>query len=144
MLAGLVGCVIPLLPGPPLSYIGLLVQQLRSDSPFSLKFLLVWAGIAIVITVLDYVVPLYGTKRLGGTKYGVWGCTIGLFIGLFFAPWGIILGPFIGAFVGEIIAGSNSDNAMKAAFGSFIGFLFGTLIKLVACVMMLYYMIISY
>jgi uncharacterized protein len=141
MVAGLAGCLLPFLPGPPLSYIGLLVMQLRSDPPFTSKFLWIWAGIMVVVTVLDYVVPIYGTRKFGGTRYGIWGCTIGLVVGIFVPPWGLILGPFLGAFAGEMIANSNAENAWKAALGSFIGFLFGTLLKLIACLVMLYYLV---
>jgi uncharacterized protein len=141
MLVRLAGCILPLLPGPPVSYVGLLMLQLRADPPFALKFMLLWAGIVVAVTALDYVIPLYGTKRFGGTRYGIWGCTIGLVLGLFIPPWGIIIGPFLGAFLGEVLANNNSDKALRAAFGSFIGFLFGTLLKLVTCVVMIYYFV---
>lgn len=140
---GIVGSVAPLPPGPPLSYLGFLVVQLRSDPPFSLKFMLIWAGIVVTVSVLEYVIPIYGTKKFGGSRYGVWGCTIGLFCGLFFGLWGIILGPFIGAFVGELIANNQSDKALKAAFGSFIGFLFSTLLKLIVCLVMAWYFVVA-
>ena len=140
MLVGILGCILPLLPGPPLCYIALLIQQLRSDPPFTSRFLWIWAGITIVVTVLDYVIPLYGTKRFGGSKYGIWGCTIGLIAGFWLGPLGIIIGPFVGAFIGEIIANNNSSQALKAAWGSFAGFLLGTLLKLVACVIMAWYL----
>ena len=141
MIGGLLGSVLPFLPGPPLSFVALLLMQLRTDPPFTAKFLWIWAGITLIITVLDYVIPMYGTKKFGGTKYGVWGCTIGLIGGIFIPPWGLIIGPFVGAFVGELIGNSNTDHALKAAFGSFIGFLFGTLLKLIACLLMFYYLI---
>lgn len=141
VLAGIVGSVVPLLPGPPLGYVGLLIQQFKSEPPFSVKFLLVWALITIVVFLLDYIVPMYGTKKFGGTKYGVWGCTIGLLAGLFFGPWGIIIGPFAGAFLAELIADSKSDTAFKAALGSFIGFLFSTLLKLITCFLMGWYLV---
>lgn len=141
MLVGILGCLLPFLPGPPVSYVALLIQQLRSDPPFTAKFLWIWAGITIVVVVLDYVIPLYGTKRFGGSKYGIWGCTIGLIAGFWFGPLGIIVGPFVGAFVGEIIANSNSSQALKAAWGSFVGFLFGTLLKLIACLVMGWYLV---
>lgn len=141
ILGGIVGSVVPLLPGPPLSYLGFLIVQLRSDPPFSLKFILIWAGVVIVVSVLEYVIPVYGTKKFGGSKYGLWGCSIGLVAGLFFGPWGIFLGPFVGAFVGELIANNQSDQALKAALGSFIGFLFSTLLKLVVCVVMAWYFV---
>lgn len=138
---GIVGSVVPFLPGPPLAYVGLLLQQLRSEPPYTVKFLLIWAGIIIVVSVLDYIIPLYGTRRFGGTKYGMWGCAVGLLAGIFFPPWGIIAGPFVGAFVGEMIANKQSDRALQAAIGSFIGFLFGTLLKLITCFVMGWYLI---
>lgn len=141
MLAGLAGCILPFLPGPPLCYLALLVQQLQSDPPYATEFLLIWAGVTLVITGLDYVIPLYGTKRFGGTRYGMWGCVIGLIGGLWVPPWGLIVGPFAGAFIGEMMGNANTDHALRAAFGSFVGFLFGTLLKLVACFVMGWYFI---
>jgi uncharacterized protein len=141
MLVGIAGSFLPVLPGPPLSYAALWVMQLRSDPPFTLTFLLIMLGVTILVTVLDYWVPIYGTKRFGGTKYGVWGCTIGLLIGLFVPPWGIILGPFVGALLGELAGNAKSDHAFKAALGSFLGFLFGTLLKLISCFVMGYYLV---
>lgn len=144
MVAGIIGCVLPLLPGPPLCFLALLLQQLRSDAPYSLYFLLVWAFIAVGITVLDYAIPVYGTRKFGGSKYGMWGSTIGLLIGLWFGPAGIILGPFLGAFIGEWLANTKMDQAFQAALGSFIGFLFGTLLKLVVCAVMAWYLFVNF
>ncbi len=141
IVAGLAGSVLPVLPGPPLAYAGLLLQQLREPPPFTTKFLLIWAGLTIVTVVLDYLVPIWGTKRYGGTKYGIWGCTLGFLLAFWLGPVGIIAGPFIGAFVGEMIAQQNSTLALRAAWGSVVGFLLGTVIKLIACVLMLYYLI---
>jgi uncharacterized protein len=143
LLAGIVGCIVPLLPGPPLAYIGFLFVQLKTEPPFTLTFMLVWAGIVLVVSLLDYLIPVYGTKKFGGSKYGLWGCTIGLFAGVWFGPWGIIIGPFAGAFFGELIASSQTDKALKAAFGSFIGFLFSTLLKLIVCVIMAWYFVLA-
>lgn len=143
MIIGLVGCFVPLLPGPPLSYVGLLVLQFRADAPFSSTFLLVWAGITMAVTAVDYFVPVWGTRRWGGSSYGMWGCAIGLVAGFWFGPLGIILGPFVGAFVGEMLRHQNSDAALRAAVGSFFGFLMGTIIKLIASGMMFYYFIVS-
>jgi uncharacterized protein len=139
VLAGTAGCILPLLPGPPLCFVALLIQQFNPEPPFTTNFLLTWGGITIVVTVLDYVIPLYGTRKFGGSKYGVWGCTIGLIAGFWLGPLGIIIGPFLGAFVGEIIANNDSATALKSAFGSFMGFLLGTLLKLVVCVIMGWY-----
>lgn len=141
MIVGILGCVLPLLPGPPLCYVALLIQQLRSDDPFTSKFLWIWAGITVAVTVLEYVIPVVSTKRFGGSKYGIWGCTIGLIAGFWMGPLGIIIGPFVGAFIGEILASKNSDQALQAAWGSFIGFLFGTLLKLIVCVIMSWYLV---
>lgn len=87
MLLGLAGCVLPWLPGPPLCFIALLIQQFATPQPFTSKFLWIWAGVVFVVTVLDYIIPLYGTKKFGGSKYGLWGCVIGLFGGIFLGPW---------------------------------------------------------
>ena len=98
LLLGLIGCVAPVLPGVPLSYLGLLLLHFTDRVQFSWLFLTVWAVIVIVIQVLDYFIPAWGNKVV---KYGVWGSTIGLLLGFFMGPWGIIVGPFVGAVVGE-------------------------------------------
>ena len=142
-LLAIAGSILPLLPGPPIAYIGLLLQELRPEKPFTTRFLLIWAGIVAIILVLDYLIPIWGTKKFGGTKYGVWGCTIGFLAAFWMGPWGIIIGPFAGAFIGEMIGGQDSKKSFKAALGSFVGFLLGSFLKLVACFVMLYYVIAS-
>ncbi|MBX2963870.1 MAG: DUF456 domain-containing protein [Cyclobacteriaceae bacterium] len=141
MIAGILGSVIPLVPGPPLSFVGLLVLQLREQPTFTIKFLVSWLLVVIVIAVLDYAVPIYGTKKFGGSKYGMWGCMVGLVAGFWFGPIGIIAGPFVGAFAGELLATNQSEQALRAAVGSFIGFVFSTLMKLVVCLVMGWYFI---
>lgn len=141
MLVGLAGCILPFLPGPPLCYAALLLQQLQSTPSYTTRFLLIWAGITLVVTVLDYIIPVYGTRKFGGTRYGMWGCVIGLVFGLWLGPVGIIAGPFIGALVGELIGNASSDHALRAAFGSFVGFLVGTLLKLIVCLVMGWYFV---
>ena len=136
MLGGLAGCILPFLPGPPLCYLALLIQQLQTSPVYTTEFLIIWGGITLVITGFDYVIPLYGTKRFGGTRYGMWGCVIGLIAGLWFPPFGLIFGPFAGAFIGELIGNAEAKHALKAAVGSFAGFLLGTLLKLIACLVM--------
>jgi uncharacterized protein len=143
VVVGIIGSILPLLPGPPIAYVGLLMQQLRDPEPFSLQFLLIWLGIVVVSLVLDYLVPAWGTKKFGGTKYGVWGSTIGFVLAFWLGPWGVIIGPFIGAFVGEMIGGQDSRKSLRAAWGSFVGFLLGSLIKIIICFMLLYYVIRS-
>ena len=141
MAVGILGCLLPLLPGPPLAFVALLIQQLRTDQPFTPKFLWIWGIVTVVVTALDYIIPVYGTRKYGGSSYGVWGCTIGLIAGIWMGPLGIIVGPFLGAFIGELLARNNSENALKAAWGSFVGFLFGTLLKLIACLVMAWYLL---
>lgn len=143
LLAGLAGCLLPLLPGPPLAYAALLVLQLRAEPPFSLNFLLLWAVLVTLVTLLDYVIPVYGTKKFGGTQAGMWGCTLGLLAGFWLGPLGIIIGPLVGAFVGEWLANQNAEKALRSAIGSFIGFLAGTVLKLVVCGVMAYYFILA-
>jgi len=140
MILGIAGCLLPILPGPPLSYLGLIAIHLTSKIDFSSKFLISWGIIVIVVSILDYVIPIWGTKFFGGSKYGVWGSMVGLLAGLFIPPIGIIVGPFIGAVAGEILAG-NKENALKAGFGSFIGFIAGTVVKMLVSLIMLYYFI---
>ncbi len=135
---GILGSLLPLIPGPPIAYLGLLVQQFREPDPYSGQFLLIWAVLVILTLVLDYFIPVWGTKKFGGTKYGVWGCTLGFLVAFWLGPWGIILGPFAGAFIGEYLANRHARNAWKAAWGSFVGFLLGSFLKLVACFFMLY------
>lgn len=136
MLIGIIGCIVPGLPGTPISYIGLWIAQATDKVDFSWQFMLIWGIVVIVITLLDYVVPAWGTKRYGGSKWGVWGSTIGVFIGLFFGAAGVILGPLVGAILGELISGKQLNDALKAGWGSFIGILFSTVLKLIACGLM--------
>ncbi len=130
---GLCGCILPMLPGPPLAYAGLLLLHFTPQVQFTPTQLIVWAVIVIVVQVLDYFVPLMGAKYSGSSKWGTRGCLAGTIIGLFFLPWGIILGPFIGALVGELLGGKETAQALKSGFGSLIGFLFGTALKCAAC-----------
>ncbi|WP_103069524.1 DUF456 domain-containing protein [Aquimarina sediminis] len=135
-LLGIIGSFLPVLPGPFTSWIGLLILHITDAVPQNWTFLGITLGISLVVWVLDYVVPALGTKRFGGTKYGMIGSSIGLIIGIIFmGPFGIIIGPFVGAFIGELIKDSNeSSKALKAAFGSFIGFLAGTFLKFIVSV----------
>lgn len=138
LIVGFLGSFLPVLPGPPLSWVGLLCLYFVKGIPTDYWFLGITFVVMLLISVLDYIIPAQGTKRFGGSKYGVWGTNIGLIVGIFIPPIGFILGPFIGALVGELIYDSNDINrALKAAIGSFIGFLAGTFIKVVVCFMFL-------
>jgi len=142
MLLGLLGCVLPVIPGPPISFVGLLLLHFTKYADFSAEFLILWGTVAIVVTVLDYIVPIWGTKKFGGTRAGMWGAGIGLVAGIFFfPPIGIIIGPFAGAVIGEAIKGKEAREAFKAGFGSFLGLLVGIALKLAASIMMAYYFV---
>lgn len=145
IIAGIIGCILPVIPGPPLSYLGLILLHFTSYTDLSI-FMLIFTGTAAIIsTILDYYVPIWGTKKAGGTKWGIRGSALGLIAGLFFAPLGILIGPFIGAFLGEILYRNNISskvekktdnfsNSLKAALGSFLGLMFGIALKLaVSC-----------
>ncbi|RXR35495.1 DUF456 domain-containing protein [Flavobacterium piscinae] len=133
MLVGILGSFLPVLPGPPISWVGLLLLYLTKAVPMNYTVLGITLFVAIVVGVLDYIIPAKGTKRFGGSKYGIWGTNIGLIVGILAPiPLGFIIGPFVGAFVGELMNDSkDSQKAFKAATGSFIGFLASTFIKFV-------------
>lgn len=141
LLTGLLGAIIPGIPGPPLGYGGLLVLQLSGHGGFSTAFLVIWAVIAAAVTVLDYILPSIMTKRFGGSRSAAIGTILGLIVGMFFfPPMGLILGPFLGAFLGEIINNCRDGvKALKVAFGAFIAFIVGTGAKLIVGVIMLFY-----
>ena len=133
LVGGIAGCVLPVLPGLPLSYAGLLLLHFTDRTVFSTTQLVSWLIIVIVLQVVDYVTPLLGSKYSGGTDFGNRGCMAGTILGLFFMPWGIILGPFLGAVAGEMLGGRDLPHAIKAGIGSLVGFLLGTLLKVVVC-----------
>ncbi len=141
MILGIIGCLVPVLPGPPLSFLGLISLQVTRFGDFSKTTLVTLAAIAIVVTILDYIVPVWGTKKFGGSKYGIRGATVGLIIGIFLGPVGIVLGTLIGAFVGEMIFKDDVNYAIKAGFGSLIGFLTGIGLKLAASLIMAFYFV---
>lgn len=139
MIIGFMGCILPVMPGIPLSYIGLLALHFTSQVSFSTTFLIVWLIIVIIVQILDYYIPIWGTKKFRGGKGGVWGSTIGLIIGVFLSPFGLIIMPFIGALIGELIMKKDFSSALKSAFGSFVGFFVGTLLKFIIALILAYY-----
>jgi hypothetical protein len=142
MIVGILGCILPIIPGPPLSFGGILLIHFTKFAEYTTNFLVFFAVLAVAVTILDYFVPIWGTRRFGGTKYGSWGATIGVVLGLFFfPPIGIILLPFIGAVIGETIKGSDFAASLRAGAGSFLGFLLGTGIKLITSLIMAYYFV---
>lgn len=141
LIVGFIGCILPIIPGQVLGFAALIMLQFMSPPRLTSDLMWTLASIMVLVTLLDYIVPIYGTKKFGGSKRGVWGSTIGLIVGIFILPsivvlgpfgvFGIILGPFVGAYIGESTGGRNSREAFIAAIGSFIGFLTGTFLKLV-------------
>jgi len=148
LLAGFLGCFLPILPGPPLSYLAMLLIHFTRFGDIEFPVFVFLGILTVVVQVLDFLVPAWGTKKYGGTKYGSWGSILGLIIGLFFlpaiGPFGLLTilgGPFAGAYLGEKIAGQDSNAALRAAYGSFIGFLAGTFMKLVCSGIITFYCI---
>ena len=131
---GIAGCFVPILPGASLSYTGLLLLHFTEKVHFSYFQLVVWLLLVVVLQILDYVTPMLGSRYGGGTTYGKRGCLAGTIVGMFFMPWGIIVGPFLGAVAGELLGGSDMQRAVRSGIGSLVGFVLGTLIKVLVCV----------
>ncbi len=133
LIAGFIGCLVPIIPGVPLAWLSLLLLFFI-DSSVTIPTLIITALIAIAITALDNIAPVWLTKKKGGTKAGLIGSTIGIFAGIFFAPIGIIVCPLIGAFIGELIHDrKDAKKAFSSAWASFLGFLLGTGLKMIVC-----------
>ena len=140
---GIAGSIIPGLPGPPISWVGLLLLYIWGPDEMPLKTLVIWGVITIVVSILDYIVPMYFTKVTGGTRYAERGAIAGLILGMIFTPIGMILGSFLGAFLGELLCAKQDPLAsLKAAIGSFVGFIAGTGIKTIAAVLMMWQIIV--
>jgi uncharacterized protein YqgC (DUF456 family) len=140
MIIGIIGCFVPVLPGPPLAYVSLLLLQIGPEIPFSMKFMFIMAGVVAAVTILDYMTPAFGAKKWGGSRYGIIGALAGVAMGFFvFPPFGFIIFPFLGAMVGEVLNGADSNQAFKAAFGTLVGLLFGTMLKFSLTLVIAYY-----
>src|SRR6476620_1698853 len=140
VIVGIIGSFLPALPGPGLSWLGILLLYLTKAIPNNYLVLGITLAITLFIIILDYVIPAKGTKKFGGSKYGIWGTNIGLLIGLFFipVPFGFVLGAFLGAFLGELYYDQKDHKrALKAATGSFLGFLASSFMKFIVCVIFL-------
>jgi uncharacterized protein YqgC (DUF456 family) len=139
IILGVLGSFLPILPGPGLSWTGILLLYFTKAVPANYWVLGITLLITIVISILDYTIPAKGTKKFGGSKYGIWGTNIGLIIGIFIPiPFGFIIGPFIGALIGELVFDyKDHQRALKAATGSFIGFLASSFMKFIVCMALL-------
>lgn len=144
-LAGLVGCIIPALPGPPLNFIALILLQIaRRGEEFSTFFLVFFGVLTVIVVVVDYILPIVSAKRYGASKKGIWGSIIGMLLGMiFFPPFGMILGILLGAIIGELIAGKEESKALKAGVVTFIASIAAIFIKLSLSVIMTFYFIIK-
>ena len=147
--AGIVGSIMPALPGPPLSWLGLLILFLwgngtdSAGNPLALKGLLIWGAVVVAVTVIDYFVPMYFTKITGGSRYAEKGAMVGLIAGIILTPVGMIFGSFLGAFLFELYYSRKGvEPALKAAFGSFLGFITGTGIKTIVSCLILWRIIV--
>ena len=142
IIVGIIGDVVPGLPGVPISYAAMILLHFFTDITYSTEALIIYGILCAVITIVDYFVPVWGTKKFGGTKAGVRGSTIGLIVGVVVLPIlgivigpfgliGILAGPFFGAYIGEKMTGVDDQLAWRSAIGSFVGFVAGTLLKVV-------------
>ena len=134
LLSGLLGCIVPVIPGPALSYAAMLVLLPTRFAP-SARVCVVFLAACIAVHVLDFIVPAIGAKKFECSRFGVAGCIAGTFLGMFFGGvWGLVLGPFLGGMLGEIVAGKNFAASVRGGFGAFLGFVAGVLLKVAYCV----------
>ena len=142
-LTGFIGCIVPVLPGPPLCFSALIILSFAKNwKPFSPTFLICMAVLTIAVAILDYIIPAGGAKKYGASNLGVWGSIIGMPLGFFFLPpWGILIGGIVGALAGELIAGKESKMAFRAAWGIFVGYMASTGLKLVFSGVLLFFYI---
>ena len=136
---GIAGSIIPGLPGPPISWVGILLLFLWGPEEVPTKTLIIWGVVMVAVSIIDYLVPMYFTKMTGGSRFAERGAMVGLILGIIFTPIGMILGSFLGAFLSEMYWGKKSaGDALKAAFGSFLGFITGTGLKTIVSVLILW------
>lgn len=144
-ITGIIGSVVPGLPGPPLSWVGVLLAYLShklGGADMSMTSVLIWLGVTVVVSVLDYTIPARCTKLAGGTKAGSTGATIGMILGMFLTPIGMIPCSLLGAFLAEWLQENKSiGGALKSAVGTFIGFMLGSGLKIIASGTMLFYIL---
>lgn len=135
---GIVGCILPVIPGVILSFGGVLFIYFTSFSTLSLATLCLAAVLAVAVTIADFILPGYMTRKMGGSRAGIVGATVGMIVGLLFGGFiGIIVGPVACAYFGEVLfGGSTSRKALRSAWGSFLAFIFGTGLKMAISVWM--------
>ncbi len=142
---GLAGSILPILPGPPLSFVGLFLLALLKHFSPPLKpiVMIILAVITVLAVALDYIIPLLGAKKFGASKWGIWGSVIGMIIGIFWSPFGMLIGAFIGAVAAEWFIGKKKAEALKAGWGVLIGTLSASILRLGISGVMTYYFILA-
>ncbi len=145
ILAGLVGVIMPYLPGITLAWLGLFIYAIGTDwERLSVTTIVIFAVLTVLALLMDYIAPLLGAKKYKASKWGMIGASIGLFLGIIiFQIWGIIVGPLLGALIGELLSGKSAGEAFKISLGTLVGFLFGSLMKIVLILVMAGFFIVS-
>jgi len=139
---GLIGCIVPAIPGPPLNFISLILLEIATGGTYSLNFYIIWVLITISTVILDFIFPVISAKKFKATNYGIWGSVIGMLIGIIFLPpFGMIPGLFLGAVLGELIAGKKGAEAMKVGIVTFFSSLLMIVFKFAASALMTYYFV---
>lgn len=139
-LAGVVGCIFPIIPGPPLGFFALiLLSWAKNWEPFGATFLIIMATLTILVSISDYLIPAIGAKKYGASRLSVWVSVVGMVIGLFlFPPWGMLIGAFLGALAGELLAGKQGKNVLRVGWGVFLGNILSIGLKLALSGIMLF------
>jgi len=141
--AGFVGCILPILPGPPIAFLALICVSIDQGwGTYSVLEWIVLGALVILVTVLDFVVPMMGAKKYGASRTAIWISVVGMVVGLIlFPPFGMLIGAFVGAFLGELMAGKGSAEALRPAWGVFVGTVVGTGLKLAVCGVIAFYFV---
>ena len=144
IISGIIGSFMPILPGPLTSWFGLFILNLISSIEIDSTLLIITFIIAITIFILDSLIPIYGSKYFGATKYGIIGASIGLVIGVITPiPFGILIGPILGALIGELLFNNDLKKSIKSSIGVLIGFVASSFIKFVTSIVYLMIYIIQ-
>lgn len=143
LIVGAIGTIAPVLPGVPLSWAGLLVLKFAPSVSDNISWttIIILGALTVGVTIIDNVLPVWGTKKMGGNKKVVWGATIGLIVGFFFGPLGIIFGPFVGALGGALLSGNKIMPAVRQASGAFLGYIAGLILKLITVGLILFFFV---
>ncbi|TAE89924.1 MAG: DUF456 domain-containing protein [Bacteroidetes bacterium] len=144
LVIGIIGSVLPALPGPPLAFVGLFITYYTTYQPISVGWLIVYGLLVTALVLVDLWLPALATKFTGGSSKGATGANIGMLLGIFIPiPLGIFVGAFLGSFIGELQTGKTNRQAFTAALGVFIGLIGGILLKVLFCLVMLIHLTIG-